>query len=253
MSFDGDGVDRSADAKSFDREDKDLYSRMDREARLTSQLIKKNRKFYCKARERVVQPSKCLAQKEECMAECSDCSGCTICRSMQSIIRARNEEAKSKFAHDVRKIAREELNKEQSMNTQEPETGVDQGQAADISAFQAFNPSAVNHCWRPSKPCVSLTDKTLYVNTEAVRAFNLHGYKHVTLLYDHANDAMLLDFTEDHPAYKWLTVTHRNSGDIKVSFIGFRKNFGLQKRGKFRATLHSTGRIYVDLNDKVGA
>jgi hypothetical protein len=227
---------------------------MEREAKRQSKFIKNNKSFFCRHRGIVATPEKCARSRKYCLQAQSECDECTICRSAYNILLPDKEKKPApSFMDEVRKIAQEELGKDQEMDRDTQTTTQHEQKEVDSSSLTAFNPCRVNHCWRPAEPCVSLTEKNLYINTEAVREFDLHDYKRVTLLYDHLNNIIVLDFTDNHPRHMQLTVTHRNSGDAKLSFIGFRKNFEFAKDGKFRAMFHDQGRILVDLDQKVGS
>lgn len=238
-------------------DDVDHCSNMDKDAKRTAQLIKKNKTFYCNVTQKVTRPKECAfncKKCKDCDHNCSGCSGCTICRTAYSILLKDKdkEKTKSSFVQDIKKIAQEEmLGKDENMEQQEAKAAGKEN--LDLTAFEGFNPSSANQSWRPAIPCISLCEKNLYVNTDAVRMFELRGCKHIALLYDRQNNTMLLDFTEDSPRHMRLTTTHRTSGDAKVSLIGFRNHFGLKVTGKFRAALHSEGKVIVDLDDKVGA
>jgi len=234
-------------------DDSDHYSNMEKGAKRTAQFIKQNKTFYCSSCQKVTRPKECAFRCKECRESSSQCSGCSTGRTAYGILLTdkEKESSNSSFVQDIKRIAQEEINKDN--NVEQQETKIAESKSLDLAAFRGFNPSSANQCWRPAIPCVSLTKKNLYINTEAVRKFGLHDYNYITLLFNCDNNTMLLDFTEDHPRYMRLTLTHRKSGDAKVSFIGFRKNFGLETSGKFRSTLHSEGRIIVDLNDRVGA
>ncbi len=236
------------------RHSESCYSDMEREAKRQSKFIKDNKSFFCKKCGTVTTAKKCAETRKHCLQLEYECDKCTICRAAYNILLSdREKKPVSSFVEKVKKIAQEELGKDQGMDRNTEVKPQQDEKRIDPSSITAFDPCRVNQCWRPSEPCVSLTEKNLYINTEAVRDFDLSEYKRVTLFYDHRNNIIVLDFNENNPRHMQLTVTHRNSGDAKLSFIGFRKNFDFSRNGKFRATYYDQGRILVDLDQKVGA
>lgn len=68
-----------------------------------------------------------------------------------------------------------------------------QGVSLEGYNFEVHEPKRVSRCWKPSEPCVSLTKQVLYINTKAIRQFELSEYTRVALFYDEQHQAMLLD------------------------------------------------------------
>lgn len=215
-----------------------LYSGMEKDAKRHVDFIKSDKRFYCEYLGRITSPKRCA---EGCYqgCSCSSCSGCMICRTARTIFVPESKKQEHPFMEQLRETVEQEAETAKSKDTSK-----DTNFSASLEGFQfnVHNPRSVSRCWRPSEPCVSLTKQVLYINTEAIRRFDLSGQDRVALLYDYSNDAMLLDFTEDYPEYMKLAVSQRRkSGDAKVSLIGFRKNFGLQLVGKFRLEQCSYG------------
>lgn len=205
----------------------------EKDAKQQADFVRKNRKFSCSRRQVTTTPEECAA------AVCEDCS---IQRTAASIFVIKSSRSKPKkepnFIDRLKDAASQE-------------SGVDRSQFN----FHTYNPRRISKCWAPSAPGISLTKKVLYINTEAIKQFSLGVYKHVALLFDAANNAVLLDFSQDYPEQIKLRVTHRKGGDAKISLVGFRKNFDLEQQGKFKMEPFGEGepRFLVQLdNDTMG-
>lgn len=197
-----------------DRKSRGLLDDAKKDAKQQADFIRKNRRFHCSRLDVMTSPKEC--------GKDGMCEDCSIQRTATMIFgtaqKSTGGKSKEKsFIESVKDVASQE-------------SGVDRSQFN----FHTYNPRRISKCWAPSAPGISLTKDVLYINTEAIKQFSLGDYARVALLFDSLNNAVLLDFSQDHPEHVKLRVTHRKGGDAKVSLVGFRKNFGVEKRGKFK-------------------
>lgn len=174
-----------------------LLADAEKDAKQQAFFMRKNRKFHCVWLDKTTTP-------DQCANFCNE--DCTFQRTAAAIF---------------------ELS---AKNTASRGNSVDHSQFN----FHTYNPRRISKTWAPSAPGISLTKNVLYINTEAIKQFSLGAHARVALLFDSLNNAVLLDFSEDHPDHIKLRVTHRKGGDAKVSLVGFRKDFGVEQQGKFR-------------------
>lgn len=208
------------------------YGDMDREAKRLAQFLKSDRRFHCKLQGSTTKPSECAKTDELA------CCGCHYRAVAQTIFKRHQKEKPSDLMDDLQKEASKMgVTKEKKAVTDtinEAPTSVEASIDKHEFNFQRYNPGAVSKSWKPVCAGVTLKQSVLYLNTEAVRQFELGKYRFVILAFDPDKNALLLEFSEENTDRQQLSVTHRNGGDAKVGIIGFRKYYDITVQGRFR-------------------